>query len=214
MPACSDGFVSIRRALLTIACAGSHVALASTARGDPGDGPRPRVEVEAHGSFVIPVIADDGVGVGPGFGALFLYRPGPHHAVGVLGDYAALPWSSFDTRAHVFLGLAGLAWRLYAFDHGARELYVQLGSGVGFVGSAFGSPTGSPAPGFQLAAGADVYVAPAVRLSTSAAFTLTLISNTFKDDAARGASEFGGPLVNGIVALRFGVTWVEPRRSR
>jgi hypothetical protein len=71
--------------------------------------------------------------VGPGFGATALYRPSPFFAVG--GTLSAL---SFGFRPMAGSGLSrgsadghfwGLLTRLYFFDHGRVEPYLELGVG-------------------------------------------------------------------------------------
>jgi len=75
----------------------------------------------------------DGVAPGPGFGATALYRPSPYFAVG--GAVSAL---SFGFRPAGSSGLSGgsadgyfwgLLTRLYFFDHGIFEPYLELGVG-------------------------------------------------------------------------------------
>ena len=75
----------------------------------------------------------DGVEAGPGFGATALWRPSPYFALG--GTVSAL---SFRFRPTQGSGLSqgsadghfwGLLTRLYFFDHGLFEPYLELGMG-------------------------------------------------------------------------------------
>lgn len=81
----------------------------------------------------------DGISAGTGIGASALWRPSPYFAFGATFDtlgfaFHPAPASGLrETRANGrFFGLLG---RVYFFDHGQIEPYLELGLGSGEVGT-------------------------------------------------------------------------------
>jgi hypothetical protein len=81
----------------------------------------------------------DSIAAGPGFGATALWRPSPYFALG--GTVSALSFGFRPTQTTTLTqGSAdgyfwGLLGRVYFFDHGLVEPYLELGMGSGGVGT-------------------------------------------------------------------------------
>ncbi len=102
-------------------------------------------ELSAELLLALPSCADgstssercDGIAAGPGGGGTFLWRPNPYFALGGTLDavgFAFHPAQSAGlSQTHASGRFYGLLTRLYFFDHGVVEPYLELGIGSGGI---------------------------------------------------------------------------------
>lgn len=179
---------------------------------------RPIAELEVHAGALFPLAEADGLGAGYSVGGAALYRPISPVAVGLVGDFAALPWDAKGYHYHapnstLHVGYLGAAARIYPLKHGWAEPFVQLALGLGTLGSSVSGSqcrTMSPHPAAQAALGLDGYLGPLVRASLSVAPTLALFGSSCTE-MYQDPDPPGMPLLFTSVAVRAGLTFVLPR---
>ena len=125
----------------------------------------------------------DGIAAGPGFGVSALWRPSPYFALGATASVLRFGFRSRESSGLAEGRAAGHFWgllaRLYFFDHGPLEPYLELGVGSAGVGTRAREGSveyeeNSAGLAFRAGGGLDFYLGRHVRLGP--AFTWTHFS--------------------------------------
>ena len=122
----------------------------------------------------------DGVGVGAGLGGTLLWRPSPYFAVGgtiEASGFAFHPAQSSGLQAASAAGhFFGVLGRVYFFEHGLVEPYLELGLGSAGVStsaqeSGVAYEERSSGPALRAGGAIELYLARHVRLGPAFAWT-------------------------------------------
>lgn len=135
--------------------------------------PKYRLELELHAGGAFPR-EEDGLRPGPTAGAALLFRPSADWAFGPVYDHYWFDWHAQaaeydDPGGSASMRVFGIANRLYMFERGRFEPYIQGTLGWAWVASSDKTEQCDDADGIypELSVGFDVYTAPWFRLAPS-----------------------------------------------